>query len=163
MAIFISWQKNLVYHLRSELRRGRGNQWTLLEGSLSEACPPCEQNRLTSTPFCARQKNGPYCLKYLLPHDLFRKDGSIASVGDVIVGMDGSAINLFSKVTIQNIFRYPSNHTFDIITLAEWNLSQKQKRRAKNTARMKSADNRSATATRMKSEKNRMASHCDSK
>lgn len=115
-----------------------------IEGSLSEA-------------FCARQKNGPYCLRYLLPHDLFRKDGSIASVGDVIVGVDGSALHLFSRVIIQNIFCCPNNHTFDIITLAEWKLSQIQKRRAKNTARMKSADNRSATATRMKSEKNRKA------
>lgn len=110
-----------------------------------------------STPFCAKQKNGPYCLKYLLPYDLFRKDGSIAAVGDVIVGVDGSAVHLLSKVIIQNILCNPTYHIFDIFTLAEWKLSQTQKRRAKNTARMKSADNRSATATRMKSEKNRKA------
>ena len=84
---------------------------------------------------------------------LCRQDGTNASVGDVIVGVDGKAREDYPTDDIKVILCNRS-HNFDIISKEDWEGSLLRKRLENNAARMKSPENQASTAARMKSPEN---------
>lgn len=105
-------------------------------------------------PFAVRYRNGPFRIKFLLSTDIYRVDGTIACVGDVVVSLNRRRLALVPKKIIDNVLRYPMKFRLQIVSPEQWEKLKAEGRRADGRRRMQSQANKAATAIRMKSERN---------